>query len=531
MNIRRPDSSHRGGRKRARLLLWFALATLGVLLVLGATTVLHGLPNRPQAARPSSSSSPRAAEPYRPAFHITPAAQWMNDPQRPFFLDGLWHFYYLYNKDYPDGNGTEWRHLTSPDLVHWSDRGTAIEKYANGLGDIETGSTVIDRDGTAGHGRNAVIAILTQQSDGVQRQSMFYSTDGGYHFASDAANPVMQNPGVKDWRDPKVVWDAAHDRWVLVLAEGQKLGIYTSPDLRRWTYESGVQTADIGTVECPDLFQLDVNGDPAEPVWVLAASANRATSAGTTGFAYWTGRFDGTHFTPDTAKPQWLDQGPDFYAAVTWPAAGSTSTRYALAWMNNWSYAEALPTTSWHGGADTIPRELRLQQVGGEPPRLVSAPVTAAVPARAPSRSLAPGRTNRLPASLDGAFTLELDGSESPAAGSTTRVRLTGAAGAHVDISYDPTSGRLTVDRHADSFGRTPAANDTYRAPTSMTVPPGQARFEVVVDRSSIEVFAADGESLTAQMFLRDGVATITQTGAHAPLRLRAVAPVPVHVR
>ena len=106
----------------------------------------------------------------------------MNDPQRPFQLDGVWHYYYLYNADHPDGNGTEWYHATSTDLVHWREEGVAIEKYENGLGDILTGSAVVDTEGTAGFGEDAVVAIVTQQDDGVQRQSLFVSTDGGYRF-------------------------------------------------------------------------------------------------------------------------------------------------------------------------------------------------------------------------------------------------------------------------------------------------------------------------------------------------------------
>ena len=122
------------------------------------------------ADRPAASAHPepeytRPADwsPYRPAVHLTPADRWMNDPQRPFWLDGAWHYYYLYNGDYPDGNGTEWYHATSTDLVHWREEGVAIAKYENGLGDIETGSAVVDTGNTAGFGAGAVIAIMTQQ--------------------------------------------------------------------------------------------------------------------------------------------------------------------------------------------------------------------------------------------------------------------------------------------------------------------------------------------------------------------------------
>ena len=165
----------------------------------------------------------------------------MNDPQRPFMLDGVWHYYYLYNADHPEGNGTEWYHVTSTDLVHWKDEGVAIEKFKNGLGDIETGSAVVDHDNTAGFGKGAVVAVMTQQDKGIQRQSLFYSTDKGYTFKAYDRNPVMDNPGKEHWRDPKIIRDEAKGQWVMALAEGEKIGLYTSRDLKDWRYVSGFE--------------------------------------------------------------------------------------------------------------------------------------------------------------------------------------------------------------------------------------------------------------------------------------------------
>lgn len=511
--------------RRRPVLVAVLAAALAVAAIAGA--VMVSAQRSPGTASSTTAPSAEAGGgAYRPSFHLTPGAHWMNDPQRPFLLGGVWHFYYLYNKDYPTGNGTEWRHLTSPDLVHWTDRGTAIPKFANGLGDIETGSAVVDRDGTAGHGRNAVIAIVTQQADGVQRQSQFYSTDGGYHFASDPANPVMPNPGAKDWRDPKVDWDPVARRWTLVLAEGHKLGFYTSPDLRSWTYRSGMEADGIGTVECPDLFRLDLDGDPGRPIWVLAASAHRP--GGTTGFAYWTGRFDGAGFVPDRQDPLWLDAGPDFYAAVTWAQPGSTSTRYAMAWMNNWAYARSLPTTAFQG-ADTVPRELRLSTVDGVP-QLVSTPVAAAAEGTAPARDEASVEvrargveSRELPA---GGAVVQIE--VRPAHGPLT-LRLSGAAGSHVDLRYDPGAQELTLDRGHDGYASTARAGDVYRSAATVRVRPvdDAVRLTLLVDRSSAEVFGGDGSSLTALTFLPGGARSITVSNRmSSPVRV-SVAPAP----
>ena len=311
-------------RKLGPRATWVAVAAaltavLAVAMAVGLADG-SGQQERPGPAQSSpapaqqSFSRPEGASQFRPAYHLTPAREWMNDPQRPFMLDGVWHYYYLYNADHPEGNGTEWYHVTSTDLVHWKDEGVAIEKFKTGLGDIETGSAVVDHDDTAGFGKGAVVAVMTQQDKGIQRQSLFYSTDKGYTFKAYDRNPVMDNPGKEHWRDPKIIRDEARDQWVMALAEGDKIGLYTSRDLKDWRYVSGFERKGLGILECPDLFQLDLDGDPAKRTWVMAASANGSGEGRTTGVAYWTGTWDGTTFTPADEKHQWLD-------------AGSTSTR------------------------------------------------------------------------------------------------------------------------------------------------------------------------------------------------------------
>ncbi len=265
--------------------------------------------------------------------------------------------------------------------MHWKDEGVAIEKYKNGLGDIETGSAVVDHGNSAGFGKDAVIAVMTQQDEGVQRQSLFYSTDKGYSFKAYDGNPVMDNPGEQHWRDPKIIRDEANNQWVMALAEGEKIGLYASSNLKEWRYLSGFEREGLGVLECPELFQLDVDGDPAKRTWVLAASANGAEEGKSTGVAYWTGTWDGTRFTPSDEKHQWLDDGSDFYAAVTWDDPRLTESqrmgsRHAIAWLNNWAYARKLPTEDWHGGTDTVVRDIRLKTVSGKP-TLVSTPTKA----------------------------------------------------------------------------------------------------------------------------------------------------------
>lgn len=461
---------------------------------------------------------PAGSSQFRPSYHITPERDWMNDPQRPFFLNGLWHYYYLYNADHPEGNGTEWYHLTSKDLVTWKDEGVAIQKYKNGLGDIETGSAVVDHQNTAGFGKDAVISVLTQQDKGVQRQSLFYSTDGGFSFSSYEGNPVMENPGAEHWRDPKIVRDEANGQWLMILAEGHKLGMYTSKDLKSWRYASGFERSGLGTLECPDLFQLDVDGDPAKRTWVLAASANGSEEGRTTGVAYWTGNWDGTTFTPADEKHQWLDSGSDFYAAVTWDDPRLTEgqrmeSRQAIGWVNNWDYARKLPTEDWQGGMDSIVRDIRLKTADGKP-ALVSTPSKTLARLEGQSSSsgpetITPEGTAGLPSAQGGAYRLDLTIERGSGAGDGGRVGSEALLQFASDEAIFATVGYNFQDGSAFVTREQPAAGDlgplfTQRRTASAPARNGSVDLTVFVDHSSIEVFVNGGEqTLTSLVFPR----------------------------
>lgn len=460
------------------------------------------------SAASSMFSRPSDWAPYRPAVHLTPAKHWMNDPQRPLLIDGVWHYYYLYNADYPKGNGTEWYHSTSVDLIHWQDHGVAIDKYKNGLGDIETGSAVIDTKNTAGFGAGAIIAILTQQHEGVQRQSLFVSTDGGYRFKAYDGNPVMDNPGVHDWRDPKILWDDKHNEWLMALAEGNKIGFYTSPDLKHWTYRSGFERNDLGLLECPDLFRMSIDGDPAHTRWVLATGANGASIGMTTGTVYWTGDWDGQKFTADDDKPRWLDSGSDFYAMVTWddPRLSGTkrlASRYVIGWLNNWAYATKLPTSDWHGGSNSIVRRIELRLVDGKPV-LVSQPVDAfdQLEGYAEVRSnilvTDTGKTT-LPQPKSDAYRLRVK-LDAASEANEVRFRLKEKDGYFAVVGYNFKDKTVFITRDTDAIaGLMP---EVYRETRKVSAPArdGVVSFDIIVDTISIEVFVNNGEVVLSNL-------------------------------
>lgn len=491
-----------------------------------------GLPQAGTVPEESRFTRPAGASQYRPGYHITPEKNWMNDPQRPFFLNGLWHYYYLYNADYPEGNGTSWYHLTSTDLQHWDDQGVAIEKFQNGLGDIETGSAVIDHENTAGFGAGAVVAVMTQQIDGVQRQSLFYSTDDGFTFMEYAGNPVLDNSGARDFRDPKIIRDTAHEQWVMTLAEGEKIGIYTSQNLKDWTFASAFTTAGLGTLECPDLFQLDLDGDPARRTWLLVAGANGAEEGRTTGTAYWSGTWDGTTFTPADGQHQWLDAGSDFYAAVTWDDPRLTDgqrmgSRRAMAWMNNWSYARKLPTGDWNG-QNTIIREIRLTLVDGMP-TLVSTPDKSVDALSGPTVTGGSGTLTEaggvdLPEPRSGAYRLDLTlRRDSGDDGSEARIRL-GGDGESVTVGYNFDDENAFVSRGSasDPAGENILGTEYTDVRTAFSPPVnGVVTLSIFVDYSSVEVFVNDGhQTLSSLAFLPDGTDTISAVTTGGTLTL-----------
>lgn len=525
---------------------WITVAAAGLVAVacvalLFTSRAFQALPEPAPSVSPSADAlafeRPDDWSAFRPSFHLTPGEHWINDPQRPFFAGGEWHLYYLYNADYPQGNGTEWYHATSDDLVSWQNQGVAIEKYRNGLGDILTGSAVVDTDGSAGFGRDAIVAIVTQQNDGVQRQSLFFSTDHGYSFEQFEGNPVMENPGVADWRDPKVLWDEANGQWVMVLAEGERLGFYVSQNLRSWRYVSDFARDGLGLLECPDLFEMtDAEG---RRTWVLAASADGGAAGRTTGLAYWTGSWDGSSFAADVEEPLWLDDGADFYAAVTWDDPRDTESerlenRYALAWVSNWAYARNLPADDWQGGQLSLTRQLTLVDVDGRL-TLRSRPVDAIDGYAGPSRAahdvtIEPGTVTDLALQPNGAayrLRVTLDVPES----GELRLRLFDTGADAVTVGYDADRDVVFVNREGDTAA--PDMPDEYREiRTTEPLDSGDTvELDMLVDSSSIEVFVNDGRtSLTTAIYPAQSLRIGVEAVGGGPIRLPSIRLEPIAV-
>lgn len=479
------------------------------LAACGVDATLVALP----PALPASAASRRAV------FHVTPPSGWLCDPQRPIHLGGRTHLYYLHSDQ--DNAPGWWQHATTQDLVYFTDAGTAIPLAPDFP--VWTGSLVVDTANTAGLGAGTVIALATQPTGGDrydQEQYLYYSLDGGCNF-TPWAPPVIDNPEHSDWfRDPKVHWDGAQNRWVAVIGRLQSAVFYTSTDLVHWTYGSSFaySSPNIVGFECPDLFEMEA--DDGTWHWVLGASMQGDYTGKPDTFSYWRGCFDGETYQPDNRDPQWLDWGWDWYAAVTWPSEDNPRTkRYALGWMNNWQYAaRSVPTnaTDGYNGQMSVVRELRLDRQPEGWYTLLSQPVS--------TLAAQDSRVVRLAdQTVSGSAVLPYHGE---------------AYELEIDLSWTQlTNVRLSVGRSAEGPG-TPLSGSSATASTS-TVGRRTARTSrsvgyaehrpvdpaarsvhllVLVDRQSVEVFVNAGHTgLSQQVYFQpgeDGISLYTDGGS-----------------
>lgn len=299
-------------------------------------------------------------EQYRPYYHFSPQYGWTNDPNGMVYHNGEYHLFYQHNPYGSMWGNMNWGHAVSKDLKKWEHLPVAISP--DSIGAIFSGSAVIDKENTAGFGKNAMVAIYTAAGKS-QVQSIAYSLDNGRTFTKYNRNPVLTDPNYVDFRDPKVFWHDASKQWIMSLATTQVITFYGSKDLKEWNklseFGEGIGNHK-GVWECPDLFPMVYNG---QTKWVLLVSINPGGPNGGSATQYFIGDFDGKTFKADALPyPLWLDSGRDNYAGVTWSGAPD-NRRVFIGWMSNWDYTELVPSVNFRG-AMTLPRELKLVNNG-----------------------------------------------------------------------------------------------------------------------------------------------------------------------
>ena len=411
-------------------------------------------------------------EQYRPLYHHTPAYGWMNDPNGMFFKDGVWHLYFQHNPYGSQWENMTWGHSTSTDLIHWTFQGDPVQPDA--WGSIFSGSSVVDKNNTAGFGENAIVALYTSAGEN-QTQSMAYSTDNGKTFTKYDGNPIITS-NVPDFRDPHMFWNEDIKKWNMILAAGQQMNIYSSDNLKDWKFESsfGAEYGSHGGVwECPDLMKMKVRGTDKEK-WMLVCNINPGGPSGGSATQYFVGDFDGHKFTCES-KPEvtkWMDYGKDHYATVTFDNAPN-GRHVALAWMSNWQYANQVPTLQYRS-ANSIPRDLGLFEYKGNTYCSVtpSEEITAAR-SKKPSKSLS--EACEMVVNLKGDATITLSNSK----------------GEKVVMTYKAKNETFSMDRTLS--GKTDFSSD-FAAITTAPVYGKMNKLRIFIDKSSIEVFDNDGK-------------------------------------
>ena len=439
-------------------------------------------------------------EKFRPTYHFSPLYGWMNDPNGMVYKDGEYHLFYQHNPYGSKWGNMHWGHAISKDLINWEHRPDAITPDA--LGTIFSGSAVVDTDNTAGFGAGAIVAIYTQNSDR-QVQSIAYSTDNGRSFTKYENNPVLTSDA-RDFRDPKVFWHKETQRWIMLLAVGQEMQIFSSSNLKDWAFESSFgegQGAHGGVWECPDLFELPVDGTN-EKKWVLLCNLNPGGPFGGSATQYFVGTFNGKEFVNESpSKTKWMDWGKDHYATVTWSDAPD-NRRIAIAWMSNWQYANDVPTSQYRS-PNSVPRDLSLFTVDGET-YLQSAPSPELLKLRdiSKKRSFKVNGTRTIKdmiAGNEGAYEIELTIENQYA--DVIGFRLYNDKGEEVDMQYDMKEKKFSMDRRKSGEV---GFNENFPMLTWTTIESGkdELKLRLFVDKSSVEAFVDGGRFvMTNQVF------------------------------
>lgn len=481
----------------------------------------------PKAVATSSNvaTNPAYQDEHRNQFHFSPATNWMNDPNGMVYYEGEYHLFYQHYPDSTVWGPMHWGHAVSPDMVHWEHLPIAL--YPDKLGYIFSGSAVVDWNNTSGFGKDGqppLIAIFTyHEPEGskagktdYQYQGIAFSNDKGRNWTKYEGNPVVPNTHkIKDFRDPKVIWDETSKQWLMVFAAHDHSKFWGSPDLKNWTHLSDwgqTYGGHDGVWECPDFFPMTVEGTQ-EKKWVLIQSLNPGGPNGGSGSQYFVGDFDGKDFLIDPqfaadvpkGKGLWLDYGRDNYAGVTWSDIPETDgRRLFLGWMSNWNYAQVVPTKKWRS-ANTVPRKMILKKTGMDY-RIFSQPVKELEKLRNKSvkikaKNFAGTLNVNSEKSIHTTLSEVILEVENTNAAAKFGVLLSNSKGESYRIGFDASTNQFFSDRtkagkqaFSEKFGG--KVHIAPRLSTDKTV-----KLHLFFDVASAELFADDGATIITDIF------------------------------
>jgi fructan beta-fructosidase len=460
---------------------------IAIVLILGCAVV---------TARAQTTIPAAYDQPYRPQYHFSPRQNWTNDPNGLVYFEGEYHLFFQYNPFGDEWGHMSWGHAVSPDLLHWRELPVALPEEAGVM--IFTGSTVVDEHNSSGFctgGKSCLVAIYTGHTPqsgtkpALQTQNIAYSNDRGRTWTKFSGNPVL-NLNMPDFRDPKVFWSEQRKHWIMAvsLPNDHKVRLYAAPDLRNWKQvsEFGPAGATGGQWECPELFELPVEGKTGESRWVMKVGLNPGARLGGSGEQYFIGRFDGVRFTNDnpSSLTLWTDYGKDCYCALTFNGLPRNRKQVMIGWMDNWQYAAKLPTSPWRGQM-TFPRELSLRETDAGI-RLYQAPFEG-IDELEDSNDSTRTHSFRL------AFALNVG------AGKEVGLKILSTGTNYTAVGYDPSKKVLFVDRtRSGNTSFSPEFPARIEAPLETTEK--TLKVQILVDRCSVEVFADGGRVVSTNL-------------------------------
>jgi fructan beta-fructosidase len=437
-------------------------------------------------------------ETYRPQYHFTTPQNWINDPNGLVYADGVYHLFYQSN---PFGNvwgHMTWGHATSKDLLHWQHLPIAI-KEENGIMAF-SGSAVLDAKNSSGfsvNGAQPLVAIYTGHTETLQTQNLAFSNDKGLTWAKFKGNPVLDYHK-KDFRDPNVFWYQPKQQWIMALSfpNEHQVGFFASKNLQQWQQIStfGPLGDTSGVWECPDVMQVPVEGKPGTYKWVLFTSQNATMQ-------YFVGEFDGTHFTnenPATAIFK-QDYGTEYYAAVAYHNTPSKQP-VAIGWVNNWFYANDIPTTPWKG-AMALPRKLSVKKVNNQW-QLIQQPVANITSLRGVAASFVNVKVTNSYTLPVKSQVFEMDCVMQPTSGEAG-VKIAVGNGHYFTIGYNAATQMLFTDRTnvgTASFNKNFDSLAICKAKVPLVN--GKLQLHIFYDKSIVEIYANNGSAVfTVQLF------------------------------
>lgn len=500
-----------------------AFANAGGALVTTRKGALQSMPTTDEINKMMEAANQQGQERFRPGFHFSPPSHWLNDPNGLVYYEEEYHLFYQHHPYNNEWGPMHWGHAVSRDLIHW--RHEPIALFPDEHGAIFSGCCVVDWNNSSGffaESGHGLVAVFThadtcpESGQPRQRQSLAYSVNKGRTWQTYAGNPVLSEPALADFRDPKVFWHSPSGHWVMVLVAGDRVQFYRSVNLREWslTSEFGSQEGSHdGVWECPDLFELPLDkGECSKWVLIVSIGDNPASPEGSR-TQYFIGEFDGETFINDNPVDHvlWLDHGRDNYAGVTWSdMPEQDGRRVMIGWMSNWKYASNTPTGAWRG-AMTLPRSLFLASRDGEIV-LNQQPVREVEQLRKESMcwedvAVMPEAPCRLNVKED---LLEIEAEIDISVGPEIYIKLQSSTVCETVIGYDSVRQWLFIDRSNSglrdfhpSFGCIHGA--------SLSPEDGKIKLHIWLDRNSVEVYANEGQVvLTDQIFPEEPIDSIS---------------------